>query len=46
MAKNSGQDVKNIKKSIESMDNGLEGLKIKITVEKVIGHIMEKAIWS
>ncbi len=46
MAKKSGQDVKKIKKSIESMDNGLEGLKIKITVEKVIGHIMEKAIWS
>lgn len=46
MAQRSGQDVQTIKKYIASMDNGLDGLKIKITVEKVISLIMEKATWS
>ncbi|MDD5434347.1 MAG: trigger factor, partial [Nitrospira sp.] len=46
MAKKSGQDPQTIKKSITSMENGFDGLKIKITVEKVIGLILEKAIWS
>lgn len=46
MAKRSGQDVQKIKKSIEAMDNGREGLKIRITVDKVLGRIKEKAAWS
>lgn len=46
MAQRSGQTVQNIKKYIASMDNGSDGLKIKITVEKVIRLIMEKAKWS
>lgn len=46
IAQRNQQDVWTVRRSLESMDKGLEGLKTKITVDKVIKLIMEKAKWS
>ncbi|MBI5192197.1 MAG: trigger factor [Nitrospirae bacterium] len=46
MAKKHNQDVQRVRKSIEALDNGMEGLRIRVTVEKVLGLVKEKAIWS
>lgn len=45
MAQRSQQDARAVRRSLESMDNGLEGLKAKIIADKVITFIMDKAKW-
>ncbi len=46
MAQKSRQGVWKVRKSLESMEGGLEGLKVRIIEDKVIKVIMEKAKWA
>ena len=45
MAERSKQETEKVRKSLESMDEGLEGLKSRIAEDKVIKFIMEKVKW-
>ncbi|MDZ4384417.1 MAG: trigger factor, partial [Nitrospirota bacterium] len=45
IAQNNGQEVRQVRKSLESMDEGLEGLKSRIVEDKVIKWIMDKVKW-
>ena len=45
MAQKNGQEVWQVRKSLESMDEGLEGLKSRIVEDKVIKRIMDKVKW-
>ncbi|MBI5407503.1 MAG: trigger factor [Nitrospirae bacterium] len=45
MAQKNGQEVWQAKKSLESMDEGLEGLKSRIVEDKVVKQIMDKVKW-
>ena len=45
MAQKNGQEVWQVRKSLESMDEGLEGLKSRIVEDKVIKWIMDKVKW-
>ena len=46
MARRGNQDVQVVRRSLESMDRGLEGLKTKIIVDKVLKLIMDRAKWT
>jgi len=45
IAHKNGQEVWQVRKSLESMDEGLEGLKSRIVEDKVIKWIMDKVKW-
>ena len=45
MAQKNGQEVWQVRKSLESMDEGLEGLKSRIVEDKVVKRIMDKVKW-
>jgi len=45
MAQKNGQEVRQVRKSLESMDEGLEGLKSRIVEDKVVKRIMDKVKW-
>ena len=45
IAHKNGQEVWQVRKSLESMDEGLEGLKSRIVEDKVIKRIMDKVKW-
>ena len=46
MARRGNQDVQVVRRSLESMDRGLEGLKTKIIVDKALKLIMDRAKWT
>ena len=45
IAQKNGQEVWQVRKSLESMDEGLEGLKSRIVEDQVIKRIMDKVKW-
>jgi trigger factor len=45
IAQKNGQEVWQVRKSLETMDEGLEGLKSRIVEDKVIKRIMDKVKW-
>jgi len=45
IAQKNGQEVRQVRKSLESMDEGLEGLKSRIVEDKVVKRIMDKVKW-
>lgn len=45
IARRNNQDIRKVRESLEAMDRGLQGLKNKVIIDKVIDHIMEKVEW-